>query len=456
MKFLTGILFSTLILFPSFVYAQNAQSDCSDDYTCTCNKTAYDSVQAIVLPLISNASAAAACKNACPDLEAEGVWELFCGTGLINSGQFSTQVAADPKEIKVPNLSVPIPGLTFTPAVTVDGQLVTNYIGQYVDAIYRLMIAIASIGVVLTIMIGGLRWMMARGDAGAVSGAKESISKAFTALLILLGIVSLVNLVDPTLSVLKPLHLTSVENMPLDLHMDGEGETTPRTDLNVADLVPISGQYISVSTSDPRINKDTLTKLQGAAKELHDTARRDILIVSAFRSPDKQATLFYDECLKTGTCRVPTCNPVGSNLVSKSGDKFTLTGALAGETNRDTIIKTLADNANIGNCPHTSSVAVDVYCVGSRRQALDVECTNLLTTAMINNGFCRIKSEPWHFELQDKHVSSDCSTSNNTVNYSRGSKSYTPASGCAGYAEALTRQTCTCKTWDYILNQCGK
>ncbi len=86
-------------------------------------------------------------------------------------------------------------------------------VGGYVQAVYALAIVLAAIGSVLTIMIAGLRWMVARGDAGAVGAAKQMITKGIMSVIILLGVVTMANLVDPSLTLLNPFRTPLVKQV---------------------------------------------------------------------------------------------------------------------------------------------------------------------------------------------------------------------------------------------------
>jgi hypothetical protein len=77
-------------------------------------------------------------------------------------------------------------------------------LGGYVQVIYAFSIMLAAIGSVLTIMIAGLMWMTARGDAGKVSTARQLIMKGIQSVIILLSVAMIANIVDPTLTLLNP------------------------------------------------------------------------------------------------------------------------------------------------------------------------------------------------------------------------------------------------------------
>ena len=171
------------------------------------------------------------------------------------------------------------------------------------------------------------------------------------------------------------------------------------------------------------------------------------MISSATRPLSKQAALFYSNCLLTGgVCSPDTCNP-SSGVVAKSGSKWVLTGSYASQTSGAVIVGALSDpaNAKYGNCPHTSGIALDAWCDdGGSSYRHDPVCQGQLIAAMVNAGFCRLSSEVWHFELTTKKVSSACSTSNNSISYTKkGGGSVTPEADCAKWNFKL--HTCAIK-----------
>ncbi len=428
---------------------------CQDPYVCDCSdgdrtELYLDSTGSIADAVAASGESVLAteCQTACKEILGfeRGTFQAFCGasTSAITSGNIDDQPSSTDEEVvkkdaQTPNLAIPLPGAIFSQPTQSGEAISSNFIGVYVNAAYQILIVITSVIAVIIIMIAGLMWMLARGDSAQTGRAKALLGKAIMSIVVVLLIVAIAELIDPRLTRFESLNLRYIESSPHHLHPDGEHEAIPRTDIS-GDLVPIIGQHIIVNARDNRINPDALAALENAAIDLYEETNTDIRIVSAFRDPEKQAQLFYDNCLKTGSCTIPTCNPAaGTGLVEKVNGQYTLSGSLAGQTSESVIVSQLTQNANIGNCPHTSSVAVDVYCVGSTRNNLDVECTNEMTRAMIDNGFCRISSEPWHFELNNLSVSRGCSTSNNSISYTR-DKRYTVPD--------------TCVKWDWTKNSC--
>lgn len=78
-------------------------------------------------------------------------------------------------------------------------------LGDYVQALTRVLIGFISLSISVMIMVAGLMWMTARGDAGAIKKATSLASKGFFSLIIVLSSVTILQLIDPDLVNLNPL-----------------------------------------------------------------------------------------------------------------------------------------------------------------------------------------------------------------------------------------------------------
>jgi hypothetical protein len=122
---------------------------------------------------------------------------------------------ANSQKVK-PDLTVEIPGVSFADirtSRTKDGMyLVTDipWLADYIVGVYRYSIFFGSIISVLMIIIGGLQWLTAAGDAGRVGAAQKRITNAVVGLLLLLGSFLILSTVNPNLTMLNPLHIKMV------------------------------------------------------------------------------------------------------------------------------------------------------------------------------------------------------------------------------------------------------
>ncbi len=127
---------------------------------------------------------------------------------------------------KVPNCSDDQPGnipmgycYSAPPAINVmtviGGKTQFNTIGDYISAIYQMLIPFMSVVAVVMIMIGGLQYTLARGNPKAITQAKERITKAVIGFVLLLCAYALANLLDPSLTHLRLLRIPMVKKVVL-------------------------------------------------------------------------------------------------------------------------------------------------------------------------------------------------------------------------------------------------
>jgi D-alanyl-D-alanine dipeptidase len=116
--------------------------------------------------------------------------------------------------------------------------------------------------------------------------------------------------------------------------------------------------------------------LRRAADDVFDATRIQVSLKSAYRSLARQQDLFQQNCgpcirahpdtwqqvCTSSMCHPETCNPWKSD-----------------------------------GCPHPSGRALDVQCKDQAHSWGD--CQLMLERKMLDQGFCRLKSELWHFEL---------------------------------------------------------
>lgn len=105
---------------------------------------------------------------------------------------------------------VKIPGLDYE-TVQPDGS--TKAIGNYVIAIYRYAIGIVGILAAVVMMLGGVLWLIAGGNAERVSNAKSWIVAAITGLVLALSSYMILALVNPDLVNFKVSQIGDVKNI---------------------------------------------------------------------------------------------------------------------------------------------------------------------------------------------------------------------------------------------------
>lgn len=456
MKHLALLLFGFLALGP---LSAQAQSTCVQDFSCFCDFTDASTVH-------SEATSASQCLSACGEdalfFESTGdisfgTYDFSCRDADGNAVSESGSVGSPPPELEevplpaeplrdpiIPILNVPIPGLDFSGGTTYDpetGVITSNILGLYVVAIYRYLIGAAAIIGVTLLTIAGVQYATAGGSQEKVAKAKDRVKNAIIGMVILLLVYNIAFLIDPRTVKFDSLALRSIEGVEL-IPPGGEDDNVRATVPLDGSTVPLEGEHI-IPPNGAALDPETLEALQAAADDFYNTYGENILITSAARSIEKQASLFYNNCIATGgTCSVPTCNPAGNSspVINRSGGRYNLTGVLAGGGSPSVIVNTIASYGEHENCPHTSAVAIDAWCEDSGSYQTDPACQAALAEVMTSNGFCRLTSEVWHFELNSKKVSTACSTSNSNSIYTTGSGTFSPGSNCA--------------KWDFKYHRC--
>jgi hypothetical protein len=132
-----------------------------------------------------------------------------------------TEVAAEAEAERLraavtPTMTVSIPGLqlnTIRKYKSSDGMheyVEIPWLADYVIAVYRYSVFIGSIIAITMIMIGGVQYLISRGDSGQIGNAKKRIGNALIGLIIILGTFLVLNSINPELTILRPLTLKQV------------------------------------------------------------------------------------------------------------------------------------------------------------------------------------------------------------------------------------------------------
>ncbi|MFH1712421.1 MAG: pilin [Patescibacteria group bacterium] len=102
-----------------------------------------------------------------------------------------------------------------TLSVTIGALKQAGTIGEYISAVYRYLIYVAALLAVIMIMIGGVQYAMARGQAGAIQGAKKTMGNAVVGLLLVLSAYLIASLIDPSLVTFKQIGVPKVRTVIL-------------------------------------------------------------------------------------------------------------------------------------------------------------------------------------------------------------------------------------------------
>ncbi len=128
----------------------------------------------------------------------------------------------------MPNLSVNIPGLIkftqpdFCPG-TNDTKICISWIGQYIGALVNYLTTIVGIIAVITMMIGGVRWLTAAGNSAAINDAKSWVLNSLAGLALTLCAYILLATISPNLVQFGPLQVTWLQGISLLNNKTGGG-----------------------------------------------------------------------------------------------------------------------------------------------------------------------------------------------------------------------------------------
>jgi D-alanyl-D-alanine dipeptidase len=272
--------------------------------------------------------------------------------------------------------------------IQVTGDTVALYLGVF----YKFFIGLLAVAAVVMVMWGGFKRIMAVGNAEKIADANDSIVSAISGLVLVLVSYSLLNLINPRLTSFKSLAITPVTRIEFqDIEAERIVAATAQP-AQVPQVAIISGSNIS-NPGNKIASTELITSMRAAAAEL---AKQNVhmIVTSGTRTVAEQTALIIKNCQNPPGST--TCNP-------KPGAVETCP---------------LPSN-NPLSCPHTSGQAVDVWATqGDEKPISQDECKAnkpacerspamaALISAMRQAGFCKLDSEPWHFEKPPVSVGS--------------------------------------------------
>lgn len=135
---------------------------------------------------------------------------------LFRFGFSNSALAADATTNElVPNLSIDIPGVSFSSVLSKGGVLEINFLQDYIAGVYTYLLGIGTLIAIVLVMIGGLQYTLAAGT-GDVKKAQERIRNAVTGLTLLLCVFLIMTAINPQLVIFKPLKVLNIEGIALE------------------------------------------------------------------------------------------------------------------------------------------------------------------------------------------------------------------------------------------------
>lgn len=317
---------------------------------------------------------------------------------------FDTEAAAEAFKTKFfnearlfkPKLNIRIPGLEYAdPKQTLDaeGYIYVPYLGQFVAAIYKFGLAVASIVAVVMLMNNGFKIVMSASGEDKANGIKR-VGQILVGIVILWGSYAILYALNPNLVAFKALRVKYVEPVSLLAYLETEeaAEAPERPPGQVERIVTISSPFFAYGM---QVGASVAEDIKKAAEELYNETKSMPggpykLTGGGYRplsgNRDAQVEKWVRNCEGRKACSTPVCNPFPKAMLDV--DNRRRPGAVP--------------DARL--CPHTSGVGLDFGCaLKERNSRLDIEqfyapCQRKLEEIMLRKNFCRLSSEPWHFE----------------------------------------------------------
>lgn len=218
---------------------------------------------------------------------------LFFASALLLFACSAPAVSAEeiktyPEQVK-PVLAVPIPDLQFSDIIIDENQGTIDipFIADYISALYKYAIGVAAVLATVMIMIGGLQYLMAGGDATRVGNAKKRITDAMIGLLLSLGTYMILAAVNPDLVSLKNIRVQLVEEVLFPETL----ATTQQNTVGLGASGAIAGTHTPTFTTCPisfTVNKEEVSayrdefyKKVGAVITASDPGERVVQVADA-------------------------------------------------------------------------------------------------------------------------------------------------------------------------------
>ena len=179
----------------------------------------------------------------------------FCETSGYSATLSTTSAATEVSNL-VPNLSIDIPGVSFSNVLSKGGFLEINFLQDYIAGVYKYLLGIGTLIAIVLIMIGGLQYALAAGT-GDVKKGQERIRNAVTGLTLLLCVYLILATINPQLVIFQPLKILNIQGQALEKGINkNEGASGSST----------SGTSASGSSSSSSASKTNCEKISETAK----------------------------------------------------------------------------------------------------------------------------------------------------------------------------------------------
>ncbi len=224
---------------------------------------------------------------------------------------------------KTPSLGVEIPGLTLTDAYKSGNVIVTNYLAEYVNAVYAWLIAAGALIAVVIMMIGGLQYSLAHGDKGKVDKAKKRITGSLTGIVLLMFAYTIAFLIDPNTVQFETLSLSYIQPDPT------ETSAIDITTMNLSDPQPTAGAGTTAPITGSGTNGVPYFSQRDYADVAYTTACDGATISSSGCGPTSAAMVLRFYGVETDPIAVADSFATGGFRICNSGTSWSAFGGAA-------------------------------------------------------------------------------------------------------------------------------
>ncbi|QQR60969.1 hypothetical protein IPH19_00695 [Candidatus Uhrbacteria bacterium] len=224
MRFLRIAICITAIVLPLGVHAQ--VGPCSGTNTCAPGQVCVGPEGSRLCYRTCNPAAASGAIDACPAGEScgrpTGIGQDVCELSAPpSSSSESTEEAVTevPFVPITPQLGVPIPGGSLTPASQEGGLVRVAFLAEYINAAYRYLATIALVIAIVMCVYGGFLYLGGSAGIGEIKRGKKIITDAIVGMLLILASFGILNIINPDTTNLKVLELAFVKRVELDFRL---------------------------------------------------------------------------------------------------------------------------------------------------------------------------------------------------------------------------------------------
>ena len=306
----------------------------------------------------------------------------------------------DKPKLIIPELEITLPGLLFSDENKI--QSITEgdktffyvpWIGEYIKWLYNYSIGIIGLLALLAIMIGGLYWIMAGGNASRVSEAKSWISAAISGLALALTSYLLLFTINSNLVKLPSIKTMLMKKIDIEIPvLSGGSESSDNISgsqvgcygdcISATNLRPINSGVAGLACygtqSSCKIEHSTYQKLVTAAQKANSLGYK-LIVTDAFRTCAVQTDLWYKYGQDPNRVARPNCS--NAHLQGKAVDIYI--------QSKD-------------GTPYKKPYSL--YPEGGPYDLGDFYEITLLKKIMIESGFIRYCREWWHFQTSMPNI----------------------------------------------------